>query len=305
MAGLVEWQVLYTTQLTQKAKKFHDGILQLVARGSQRQVMLCDETGTQLDRRFLKKDEMVSSGETLKFDGHLVEIGEQETTHDSVAGSILVDKKIEQVRKTDTASNKVRVTITNNKFSAGRTVFKTPPLKSVNTSDSCINVERGNASSRILAEEPKRAVNEILSTLRQPIQKKHVTTNNSSVEVLIEPHSSDVIHSNIKDHIKECADELGVNPPGTFQEKTLNISPTEGAEVQRQTELAILSKSRDSEEPENSNNSRINIGVLKDDGNLVTENLNDYHELFNAEAEDLEKDSPAKMGEFPSFDLGF
>ncbi|KAG8362824.1 hypothetical protein BUALT_BualtUnG0033500 [Buddleja alternifolia] len=28
-----EWKVLYTTQITQKAKKFHDGFLQLVAHG--------------------------------------------------------------------------------------------------------------------------------------------------------------------------------------------------------------------------------------------------------------------------------
>ncbi|CAI9286135.1 unnamed protein product [Lactuca saligna] len=70
-----EWQVLYTTQLTQKAKKFHDGILKVlisVLRG--RQAILYDETRTQLESRFLKKEETITTGESMKFDGHIVDI---------------------------------------------------------------------------------------------------------------------------------------------------------------------------------------------------------------------------------------
>ncbi|XP_074357876.1 uncharacterized protein LOC141697408 isoform X2 [Apium graveolens] len=83
-----EWQVLYTTQLTQKAKKFQDGILKLSVCGSQkRQVFLYDESGRLLDSRFLKSDETVRSGESLKFDGHLVNIedleGDKETLQES------------------------------------------------------------------------------------------------------------------------------------------------------------------------------------------------------------------------------
>jgi len=33
-SGFKEWNALYTTQLTQKAKKYHDGILRLVQIGS-------------------------------------------------------------------------------------------------------------------------------------------------------------------------------------------------------------------------------------------------------------------------------
>ncbi|KAL7597427.1 hypothetical protein Lser_V15G30262 [Lactuca serriola] len=70
-----EWQVLYTTQLTQKAKKFHDGILKVLISGLRgRQVILYDETRTQLDSRFLKKEETITAGESMKFDGHIVDI---------------------------------------------------------------------------------------------------------------------------------------------------------------------------------------------------------------------------------------
>ncbi|XP_038874788.1 uncharacterized protein LOC120067307 isoform X2 [Benincasa hispida] len=77
-----EWQVLYTTNITQKAKKFHDGFLKLSICGSLgRQVMLFDENRKLLDSRFIKKDETVKSGESIAFDAHLVEIGECEKDH--------------------------------------------------------------------------------------------------------------------------------------------------------------------------------------------------------------------------------
>lgn len=42
------------------------------------QVFLYDANRRLLDSRFLKSNEMISSGESLKLDGHLVEIGECE-----------------------------------------------------------------------------------------------------------------------------------------------------------------------------------------------------------------------------------
>ncbi|KAL6182842.1 hypothetical protein ACLB2K_044254 [Fragaria x ananassa] len=71
-----EWKVLYTTQVTQKAKKYHDGFLQIASRGSfGRQAMLYDATRKLLETRFLKKDEAIRSGESFAFSAHLVDIG--------------------------------------------------------------------------------------------------------------------------------------------------------------------------------------------------------------------------------------
>eukprot|EP00261_Vitis_vinifera_P026320 XP_010659685.1 PREDICTED: uncharacterized protein LOC104881368 isoform X1 [Vitis vinifera] len=82
-----EWQALYTTQITQKAKKYHDGFLRLSIGGSQgRQVMLYDASKKLLDSRFLKKDEVIRSGESLTFDAHLVDVGEPEGNHKPVMG---------------------------------------------------------------------------------------------------------------------------------------------------------------------------------------------------------------------------
>ncbi|KAM0030173.1 hypothetical protein Hdeb2414_s0018g00534111 [Helianthus debilis subsp. tardiflorus] len=86
-----EWQVLYTTQLTQKAKKFHDGILKVAVSGLRgRQAVLYDETRRVLDSRFLKSEEIISAGDTMRFDGHIVDI--VELKDDKPLKSINVDE---------------------------------------------------------------------------------------------------------------------------------------------------------------------------------------------------------------------
>ncbi|KAI4315551.1 hypothetical protein L6164_028348 [Bauhinia variegata] len=83
--GKSEWQVLYTAQLTQKSKRYHDGFLQLEFCGSQgRKIVLCDSIKTPIECKFLKKDEVIRTGESVLFDGHLVEVGEPERSHQSL-----------------------------------------------------------------------------------------------------------------------------------------------------------------------------------------------------------------------------
>ncbi|KAJ4757539.1 DUF2439 family protein [Rhynchospora pubera] len=73
---LEEWSVLYTTQLTQKAKKYHDGKLRLSQLGSHaKQVRLYDENERLLESKVLGKDDIIVSGQTLIMQGHLVDIG--------------------------------------------------------------------------------------------------------------------------------------------------------------------------------------------------------------------------------------
>lgn len=68
---------MYTTHVTQKAKKYHDGFLKLAISGSlQRQVKLYDEGRKLLNSRFLRKEEIIRYGESIAFDAHLVDIGE-------------------------------------------------------------------------------------------------------------------------------------------------------------------------------------------------------------------------------------
>ncbi|XVF63457.1 hypothetical protein PTKIN_Ptkin09bG0088400 [Pterospermum kingtungense] len=87
-SSVKEWQVMYTTQVTQKAKKYHDGFLQLTNSGTlQRQIMLYDGSKKLINSRFLKKDEVIQSGESIAFDGHLVDIGEPEESNQGLMDS--------------------------------------------------------------------------------------------------------------------------------------------------------------------------------------------------------------------------
>ncbi|CAN6174095.1 unnamed protein product [Urochloa humidicola] len=76
-SGFKEWNVLYTTQLTQKAKKYHDGIIRLMQIGSHaRQIVLLDEYGEVLGNRYLKSVESVESGMKCQLPNYLIEVCE-------------------------------------------------------------------------------------------------------------------------------------------------------------------------------------------------------------------------------------
>ncbi|KAL2342652.1 hypothetical protein Fmac_003937 [Flemingia macrophylla] len=93
-----EWHVLYTTQVTQKTKKYHDGFLRLVPRGfSGGQVMLFDTSRKLLDSKFHKKDDVIKPGESISFDSYLIDIGEQ-TGHQ---GSCTPDSNVQGDKCTD------------------------------------------------------------------------------------------------------------------------------------------------------------------------------------------------------------
>ncbi|KAK2439225.1 DDE family endonuclease [Trifolium repens] len=206
--GKREWQVLYTTQLTQKAKKFHDGFLQLELCGSLgRQVILYDLSKRPLERRFLKKDEVIRAGELLYFAGHLVDVGEPEGSHQSpvkssereTGGENVVEKR--QLRHGERVRHKIYPSIAkeqqpssrpclrqdaglNSHFSvieeikSNKTVVK-PSCEGQPSSRSCLRQDAGLSSHFAVIEEiksnktvpvvkPLRDADQILSFLQDP-----------------------------------------------------------------------------------------------------------------------------------------
>lgn len=81
------------------------------------QVMLYDTTRRLLDNRFLKRDEIVSSGELFVFDCHLVDIGELQKDNKPTKDLALQGINCNAVVKTETTYNKANPT--NGKFHAG------------------------------------------------------------------------------------------------------------------------------------------------------------------------------------------
>ncbi|KAL0409245.1 UNVERIFIED_CONTAM: hypothetical protein Sradi_1858900, partial [Sesamum radiatum] len=74
MEDAQRWSVTYTKHVKQKRKVYQDGFLEL--QSSRHKVMLLDEWDKLLESRFVKKDDLIKSGETLAFDCYLVDIGE-------------------------------------------------------------------------------------------------------------------------------------------------------------------------------------------------------------------------------------
>lgn len=76
-----------------------------------------DTNRRHLDGRFLKRDEIVSSGESLALDGHLVEIGDLED-HKPPADSNVQGKSCTVAGKSDMFDFQAKIPI-NKQFTAG------------------------------------------------------------------------------------------------------------------------------------------------------------------------------------------
>ncbi|KAK8681495.1 hypothetical protein V6N13_053897 [Hibiscus sabdariffa] len=67
------WSVAYTKHIKQKRKVYHDGFLDLHIPTNK--LMLYDESDKLLECRMLRKDEVLSSAQTLTFASYFVDVG--------------------------------------------------------------------------------------------------------------------------------------------------------------------------------------------------------------------------------------
>ncbi|KAL9691111.1 hypothetical protein QQ045_011529 [Rhodiola kirilowii] len=200
-ANPTEWLVLYTTQLTQKAKKFHDGFLVLEHRGPQsRKVMLYDTSRRLQESRFLKMDEYISSNEPLSFGGHLVNVGEPkenrmpnidlEPQRNEIAVSCDIRNNscqgfVEAFETLGFNKNVTNLSTTNRNEIQTRNII---PLGHENGSivgSFCTDDNR--LSNTVPTNKPLRDVNGILSSLKRPFSNDNFTFSGhtSSVEQLL------------------------------------------------------------------------------------------------------------------------
>ncbi|XP_020691653.1 uncharacterized protein LOC110106204 isoform X1 [Dendrobium catenatum] len=83
------WLVTYTKHMKQKRKVYQDGVMELCSSSGKPQVILYDDCKKLIDKRFLKKDDIVKSGGTLSFETHMVEIGDPDRNNKPSAESNL------------------------------------------------------------------------------------------------------------------------------------------------------------------------------------------------------------------------
>ncbi|WJX48151.1 hypothetical protein P8452_34756 [Trifolium repens] len=278
--GKREWQVLYTTQLTQKAKKFHDGFLQLELCGSLgRQVILYDLSKRPLERRFLKKDEVIRAGELLYFAGHLVDVGEPEGSHQSpvkssergTGGENVVEKR--QLRHGERVRHKIYPSI----------------AKGQPSSRSCLRQDAGLSSHFAVIEEIK---------------------SNKTVPVVKPLRDADQILSFLQDP-NDCYVKGGRSPIRSYQ----NILDRESTEIVKSPDITSTKAACDggrfqfresvkmSNQAYSDKKAQENIDEANFDLLLSSPGGHSSCPISN-EGETAEEFSPEREA-FPSFDLGF
>ncbi|XP_073109206.1 uncharacterized protein [Elaeis guineensis] len=102
MTCIKRWTVSHTKHMKQKRKICQDVVLELSGSGNENaQVTLYDDSDTLIDRRFVKKDEVVECGRMLTMETHLVDVGDLEADHGHVTKLDVSgrDKKLNEVAK--------------------------------------------------------------------------------------------------------------------------------------------------------------------------------------------------------------
>ncbi|TYG79270.1 hypothetical protein ES288_D02G125800v1 [Gossypium darwinii] len=326
-ASVTEWQVLYTTQVTQKAKKYHDGFLKLVNSAAlQRQIMLYDGSKKLINSRFLNKDEVIQSGESITFDSHLVNIGEAEGNHPGLMDSDAHVSNYNAAGKTEMIHR------VQNRLKTHKSFLKGKPQKIASSkvySDPSFSIPiiaETKSSQNISADKPLRDATQILSILRKPMIQVGITTQSTDKNVM-NPVSpvKDPQNSYLTKNFLECSQlqEISIAHHGSSG-KLDNIKSNECIDIKIPPD--IYSKGLDSVAKSscNGNKSSKNTEV----GNLHqvhSENLESYTKCCNEESvlgswsraaetchervgvmEDCtEVKNSREAGRCPSFDLGF
>ncbi|XP_028774717.1 uncharacterized protein LOC114731664 [Neltuma alba] len=177
-----EWLVLYSTRSNKKSKTYHDGFLQLEIFGSRgRQVVLCDLNKTPIERRFLKKDEVIRPGESIYFDGHFVDVRDPKESHQCPMNS---DEK----GTGDNFGQRKQGYEQNGYLKANPVVVKVEPnskaylAKEANSNSLCSGSDVIESSRIVPQIKPLRDTHQILSLLqKRPAPKSKITGSGPTI----------------------------------------------------------------------------------------------------------------------------
>ncbi|KNA22021.1 hypothetical protein SOVF_037920 isoform A [Spinacia oleracea] len=186
-----EWEALYTTQLTQKAKKYHDGFIRMIYCGSQgRQIMLYDSSKNQIAKRFMKKDEVIDTGGSLTFDSHLVDIGDPMGTNGDDADVKIQERNNAKRSKKSTLLDHVG---SGNSGVIGKRRDDACSTKRVNSDSGSFGFDKINQKKNFASSSSLRDANQILSILRKPITQDTISAVEEAPMQQCPPTSSEPV----------------------------------------------------------------------------------------------------------------
>ncbi|XVF29806.1 hypothetical protein REPUB_Repub16aG0002800 [Reevesia pubescens] len=237
--NVTEWQVMYTTQVTQKAKKYHDGFLQLTNSGTlQRQIMLYDGSKKLINSRFLKKDEVIQSGESIAFDAHLVDIGEAEGNNQDPVNSDVGVSNYDVAGKTGMMHGVQNFLKTHKSFLKGKPKKIACSKGYEDPSFSISNIDETKLSQNIHANQPLRDATQILSILHKPMMQDSIakgSTDKNNMNPILSAKEPD---SDATRNILECSQlpRISIAHHGSSG-KLDNLESSQCIDIKRSPEL--------------------------------------------------------------------
>lgn len=124
--------------------------------------MLYDSYKNQLDKRFLKKDEVITAGESVMFDAYLVDIGDPTVTNEDYTDIKIYGINCKMTEKRETVAGR------HNSF-VGRQQQDACSGKRVDSNLCSLKVDKMKLGKILPSHMPLRDAHQILSILKKPV----------------------------------------------------------------------------------------------------------------------------------------
>ncbi|KAJ0961113.1 hypothetical protein J5N97_000928 [Dioscorea zingiberensis] len=262
-----EWNALYTTQITQKAKKFHDGILRLSICGSYMdQVALLNEEGTVLSSKYVKSAEFIETGKTYELPNYLVEICELRTIEGDLKKG--TSEKVANSGCSKIANFTSARAVLNNKQSG---LLKGPSNQAACSSNSSFGMLKNRTNRPALDADNKK------------VPFPHKVPSSSSSENLPECPPREVTDSNTSSHDKvtgrsvlnnkslrdACQILTTLRKPVLEEKNVLEKQPTELAQSAQPSKVATINLQMGrAHSTSNFNESNVQNKIIIQEGNF-------------------------------------
>ncbi|KAK8681494.1 hypothetical protein V6N13_053896 [Hibiscus sabdariffa] len=265
--------------------------------------MLYDESKKQINSRFLKKDEVIQSGESIVFDAHLVNIGEAEGNHPDLTNSDARVSNCNVAGKTEMIHRVQHCLKTNKSFLKGKSQKIASSMVNADPTLSIPSIAETKSSQNKSAHKPFRDATQILSILRKPMIQESIATQSinknimNPVSLVKEPHDWDSTKN-----ILECSQlpRMSIAHHGSSG-KLDNIKSSECTDIKISPDISSKGKFKaHSEDLESYTTCRNEAPVLSSTSRGVHTS-----QRVDVRKDCSEVENSREAGSCPSFELGF
>ncbi|KAK9122149.1 hypothetical protein Syun_019766 [Stephania yunnanensis] len=225
-----EWHAMYTTQKTQKSKKYHDGILHLsVSICNQKQVTLLNEDGAVLGSKYLNPAADIRTGNSLEITNYLVDIGDPKMFHGADQQNHC---STQEGMSSFPSSSKLDKSHGGDSRSKGETKGSSLGKdRSSHSISSNVDKRTADGNAKLI-----RDAHQILFTLKRPIAPPSSRPTNKSLSQTIDSSRSSQSQSTIQDK----SSEHDMQRPNLLKNEVIYDSKDSNSEVRCSSTMSTL-----------------------------------------------------------------